>query len=188
MEQMLRNTILSEDGRTEIENIKHPTTKIESLASRRCIQEIAKELEIEYAGIYKDDHDKPHIINNKFHISISHSFPYAVGILHKKLPVGIDIEKPKEKLLKISERFLSRDEWLYAGDDIKKICVYWTGKEAIYKLNGKNGLSFKNNIFIHPFQLKKRDVIKSELILNGSSTKIAISYRYHDGHYIGFCF
>jgi len=68
--------------------------------------------------------------------------------------------------------------------------VYWVGKEAIYKLNGKKGLSFRKNIFIHPFQLKKRDVIKSELIINerSRSTKIAVNYRFHDGHYIGFCF
>jgi len=188
LEQMLRYTALSETGKKEIENIHHPTTKIESLASRRCIQEIAKEIGMEYAGLYKDKFEKPHIIDSKYHISISHSYPYAVGILHKKLQVGIDIEKPKEKLLSISQRFLSRDEWLYAGDDIRKLCVYWTGKEAIYKLNGKKGLSFRNNIFIHPFQLKKRDVIKSELILNERSTKIAVNYRYHDGHYIGFCF
>ena len=187
-EHFIRYTTLSEEGRKEIEGIHHPITRIESMASRKCIHEIALEMGLDYKGIYKDEYDKPHIIGTKYYISISHSYPYAVGILHKKLPVGIDIEKPKDKLLRISQRFLSRDEWLYAGDDLKKLCVYWAGKEAIYKLNGKKGLSFKENIFIHPFQLKKRDVIKSELILGGRATKIAVNYRYHDNHYISFCF
>lgn len=188
LEQMLRNTVLSHEGKEEVEKIHHPITKIESLGSRRCIQEIASEMGIDYKGIYKDEFDKPHLIDSKFFISISHSYPYAAGILHKKLPVGIDIEKPKDKLLRVSRRFLSNDEWLYAGDDLKKLCVYWTGKEAIYKLNGKKGLSFQKNIFIHPFQLRRRDVIKSELRINELSAKIAVNYRYHDGYYIAFCF
>lgn len=188
LEQMLRNTVLSEEGKEEIEKIHHPVTKIESLGSRRCIQQIAKEIGMDYKGVYKDEFDKPHLVDSKFHISLSHAYPYAAGIVHKKLPVGIDIEKPKEKLLKVSQRFLCRDEWLYAGDDLKKLCVYWTGKEAIYKLNGRKGLSFQKNIFIHPFQLKRRDVIKSELILADRKTKIAVNYRYHNGHYIAFCF
>lgn len=188
LEQMLRNTILSDEGKAEIEKIHHPTAKVESLSSRRCIQQIANEIGMDYQGVYKDEFDKPHLVNSKFHISLSHSYPYAAGILHKKLPAGIDIEKPKEKLLKVSQRFLCRDEWLYAGDDLKKLCVYWTGKEAIYKLNGRKGLSFQKNIFIHPFQLRRRDVIKSELILSDRKTKIALNYRYHNGHYIAFCF
>jgi len=189
IEQMLRNTILSEAGRVEMEAIHHPTKQLESLASRRCIQEISNHIGMEYKGMYKDEFDKPHLIDKKFYISISHSYPYAVGILHKRLPVGIDIEKPQEKLLRISKRFLTDNEWIYAGDDINKLCVYWTGKEAIYKLNGRKGLSFKQNILIHPFQLRKRDVIKSELLLpNGGSTKVAINYRYFSGHYVSFCF
>ena len=188
LEQMLRNTILSEEGKAEIDSIHHPQKQIESLASRRCIQEIMQSLNTNYEGMYKDEFDKPHLINNKFHISISHSFPYAVGIVHKKLPVGIDIEKPVDKLLNISKRFLSQNEWLYAGDDLNKLCVYWTGKEAIFKLNGKKGISFKENIYIHPFQLRKRDVIKSELLLNEGSTKIAIIYRNLNAHYISICF
>lgn len=187
-EQMFRNTILGEEGKKEIESVHHPIKQIESLASRRCIQEIMNQLGVEYCGMYKDAFDKPHLLNKKYFVSISHSYPYAVGILHKRLPVGIDIEKPKEKLLKISNRFLNETEWIYAGDDINKLCVYWTGKEAIYKLNGKKGLSFKKNIVIHPFQLKKRDVIKSELLLEKGATKIAINYRYIKGYYISFCF
>ena len=188
LEQLLRNTILSTEGKQEIESIHHHQKQIESLASRRCIQEIMQTLGAEYTGIHKDEFDKPHLIDSKFHISISHSYPYAVGILHKKLPVGIDIEKPIDKLLKISKRFLSENEWLYAGDDLNKLCIYWTGKEAIFKLNGKKGISFRENIYIHPFQLRKRDVVKSELILDSGPTKIAVNYRLLNGHYISFCF
>jgi phosphopantetheinyl transferase len=80
----------------------------------------------------------------------------------KKLPVGIDIEKPVEKLGRISHRFLNEEEFNDSMGDLRKLCIYWSGKEAIFKLNGKVGLNFKNDIRIHPFTLHKRDVVKSE--------------------------
>ncbi|MGF1637717.1 MAG: 4'-phosphopantetheinyl transferase family protein [Cyclobacteriaceae bacterium] len=188
LDQLERNTILSEHGLTELNKITHATRKMESLASRRCLQEIFKEMGKSYQGIYKDIHNKPHLVNNDYHISISHSYPYAVGILHKKLPVGIDIEKPIEKLRKVAPRFLQPAEFIDAEDELKKLCVYWTGKEAIFKLNGRRTMNFKENIKIHPFVLRKRDVIRSEMYVTGTSVKIALNYREIDGHFISFCF
>lgn len=188
LDQLERNTFLSSQGLDEVSNISHPTRKRESLASRRCLQEIFKELGKPYYGIYKDIHNKPHLVNNDYYISISHSFPYAVGILHKKLPVGIDIEKPVEKLKVVATRFLRPEEFDDAGDDLRKLCVYWTGKEAIFKLNGHRSMNFQDNIRIHPFVIRKRDVIRSEMLVSNTMVKIALNYREMHGHYISFCF
>ena len=98
MDQLLAKVVLSENGIKEIEEISHPIKQRERLAARCCIQELVKQTGKEYNGITKDEHDKPHLIDLSYNISISHSFPYAAAILHKKLPVGIDIEKPVEKL------------------------------------------------------------------------------------------
>jgi 4'-phosphopantetheinyl transferase len=81
----------------EIEGINHPVKQRERLAARCCVRELVVQTGKTYEGIVKDDHDKPHLIGLKYHISISHSFPYAAAILHKKLRVGIDVEKPVEK-------------------------------------------------------------------------------------------
>jgi 4'-phosphopantetheinyl transferase len=188
LDQLERNTFLSPQGLDEISNISHPTRKRESLASRRCLQEIFKEMGKSYYGIYKDIHSKPHLVNSDYHISISHSFPYAVGILHKKLPVGIDIEKPVEKLKVVASRFLRPEEFIDAGDDLRKLCVYWSGKEAIFKLNGHRSMNFQDNIRIHPFVIRKRDVIRSEMLVSNTLVKIALNYREMHGHYISFCF
>ena len=188
VEQLLYKIRLSDDGKREIEGISHPIKKRERLASRCCIQELVKQMGREYDGIIKDSHDKPHLIGINYHISISHSFPYAVGILHKKLPVGIDIEKPQEKIGRIAHRFLNDEEFADCNGEMKKLCVYWSGKEAIFKLNGKMGLNFKRDIRIAPFILKDRDVIRSEFAVGEDVARVALNYQELNDHIICYCF
>lgn len=186
--QMERNVLLSEQGKEELQEIKHPTKKLESLASRRCIQEIMKFIGKDYHGIYKDEHSKPHLIDSNYQISISHSFPYATGILHKKLKVGIDLEKPVEKLTNVANRFLNDEEFIHADGNLKALAIYWSGKEAIYKLNGRYGLSFREDIKIYPFPVRKRDTIRSEMLIESKPVRISLHYRELYGYYITFCF
>lgn len=188
VEQLRSKVMLSDDGKKELERISHPIKQRERLASRCCVQELVKQVGKEYKGITKDDHDKPHLIGLNFHISISHCFPYAVAILHKKLRVGIDIEKPVEKLGRIAHRFLNDEEFSDCDGDIKKLCIYWSGKEAIFKLNGKIGLNFKKDIRISQFVLHKRDVIRSEFSVGEHTAKIALNYRDLNSHIICYCF
>lgn len=187
VDQLHKKIVLSADGQREMDLISHPIKRRERLASRYCVQELVKKTGKEYKGITKDDHDKPHLIDLKYHISISHSYPYAVAILHKKLSVGIDIEKPVEKLGRIAHRFLNDQEFADSEGDIKKLCIYWAGKEAIFKLNGKMGLNFKKDIRIFPFTLYKRDIIRSEFIVGDSTTKIALNYQEINGQIICYC-
>ena len=187
MDQLLAKVVLSEDGKKEIDKITHPIKQRERLAARGCIQELVKQTGHEYNGITKDEHDKPHLIGLKYHISISHSYPYAVAILHKKLPVGIDIEKPVEKLGRISHRFLNDSEFEDSMGDLKKLCIYWSGKEAIFKLNGKVGLNFKQDIRIHPFELHKRDVVRSEFSIGENIARVALNYQEINGHVVAYC-
>jgi phosphopantetheinyl transferase len=187
VDELKHRVVLSKSGIDELVRISHPVKIKERLASRLCVQELVQNFDLEYKGIEKDEHNKPHLIDIDYHISISHSFPLAVAIIHKKLPVGIDIEKPVEKLRKIAHRFLDDQEYENAGNDPNKLCIYWTGKEAIYKLNGKKDLNFKRDIRIFPFELKKRDVIRSEFMINGRSVKLALDYRELKGHVISYC-
>ena len=185
--QLERKVALSEDGKKELERISHPIKQRERIASRGCVQELVRKIGKEYHGITKDDHDKPHLIDHNYHISISHSYPYAVAILHKLLPVGIDIEKPVEKLGRIAHRFLNEKEFYECDGDIRKLCIYWAGKEAIYKLNGKLGLNFKQDIRIPNFDLKQQDVIRSEFSIGEDITRIALNYLEYDSHIICYC-
>ena len=59
-------------------DIKNEIKKKEFYASRILIEKMCKELNIKFNGIKKDDNGKPYLINSKYHISISHKFPYVL--------------------------------------------------------------------------------------------------------------
>ena len=86
-------------------------------------------------------------LENRY-ISLSHSFDYsAVTISDKK--VGVDVEKFRLKISKISHKFISAKEINLIGDQsIENLTKVWTIKEAVYKAFGFSGIDFKKNIAI----------------------------------------
>ncbi len=49
---------------------------------------------------------------------------------------GVDIERIDEKVKKIKSKFLSEDEELVVGKNLKKLVEYWSIKETAYKVDG----------------------------------------------------
>jgi phosphopantetheinyl transferase len=151
------------------EEIISPAKRKEFLAGRALVKALVEKVGFQYSGIRKDEQGKPYLRDQHHEISLSHSSPYVAAQVDAKAPVGIDIEQPKEKLLRIAPRMLSEQEQKDAGDDIVKHCVYWCAKEAMYKLYGKRGLHFHNELNIDPFTLKRsgelRGYIKSDIIV-----------------------
>ena len=97
---------------------------------------------------------KPSLSDGVF-ISITHSHEFSAIILSSK-PVGIDIEKQRDKIIRIEDKFVSDKEKEYleqSENRIKTLTILWGAKEALYKLYGTTGLSFKNHIDVAPFNL-----------------------------------
>ena len=57
-----------------------------------------------------DAYGKPRLRNSGLYLSISHSGDYSAVITSKKVSVGIDIERLKDRILRIKDRFLSVEE------------------------------------------------------------------------------
>ncbi|WP_025742766.1 4'-phosphopantetheinyl transferase family protein [Aquimarina pacifica] len=105
--------------------------------------------------LYYDEFGKPHLTDGKY-ISITHSFTFA-GIIISDVPVGIDIEKQRDKINKIAHKFVNDFENGYVEKEensVKMLTAIWGGKESLYKLHATAGLSFKQHIFISPFTLE----------------------------------
>lgn len=130
----------------------HPIKQLEWLASRTCVKYTVEQLEHNYQGIEKDEFNNPYLLKMKGFVSLSHTRNYAVAVVSLEKEVGIDMEKVSDKLNRVSHKFLSESERLHAGDDLLKMCVYWCAKESLYKWYGKKNLSFKDNLFIEPFE------------------------------------
>jgi 4'-phosphopantetheinyl transferase len=127
-------------------NISNNQKKIEYLVGKICIQEACRLNGISFVGIHKDEYGKPHLTGSDYELSISHTVDYVGVVLRKFKPLGIDIEKPQQKMFKILNRLFSTEEVQAVGERLEMASLYWSGKEALYKLYGKRQVDFKNNL------------------------------------------
>lgn len=149
--------------------------RLEYLAGRALIKTIVERLGLSYSGTKKDDAGKPFLRDSPHQISLSHSFPYAAAQIHPTIAVGIDVEQPKEKLLRIAARVLSIDEQRDAGRDPVKHCIYWCAKEAMYKIHGRRGLHFNSQLLLDPFELQQKGSLRGR-IRDGGEQIIGLEY------------
>jgi 4'-phosphopantetheinyl transferase len=157
---------IKEEDLATSSNATHPIKQLEWLASRTCVKYTVELLEHNYQGIEKDEYNNPYLFEIQGFVSLSHTSNYAVAIVSLEEEVGIDIERILDKLSRVAHKFLSESERLHAGDDLLKMCIYWCAKESLYKWYGKKNLSFKDNIFIEPFE-EKPTMVKGEIFIDG---------------------
>jgi phosphopantetheine--protein transferase-like protein len=122
---------------------------IEKQAALYVVRTILKDDTLEI--LYRES-GKPYLSNN-IQISISHSYDWLVVLFSfNGVAVGVDIEKVRDKVLNIKEKFLSEKELQdLKNASVEKYITYWAVKEAIYKAIGKIGLIFEEHIYIEDF-------------------------------------
>ncbi|MGH1388277.1 4'-phosphopantetheinyl transferase family protein [Kordia sp.] len=111
--------------------------------------------------LYYDSVGKPHLKDGK-HISITHSFNFSAIIVSDTIPVGIDIEKQRDKILRIAHKFTPLQEYKTIANHealVRKVTIVWGGKEAIYKVYAEKGLSFLKHIDIDDFSMEASQTI-----------------------------
>jgi 4'-phosphopantetheinyl transferase len=159
------------------DTMTHPQKRLEFLAGRVLTQQLMQSTGLTYRGLTKDTHGKPFLKDSQWQISLSHSFPYVAVLLREHDSAGIDIEQPKEKLLRIAPRILHPEELADAGADITKHCILWCAKESLIKIYGRKDLVLAKNLQISPFSLEKEGSIIGRIIVDSSITTVNLRYR-----------
>jgi 4'-phosphopantetheinyl transferase len=105
------------------------------------------------SGIAYDEFGKPYLENGAGQISVAHSGKYATLIISKTNRVGIDIEAIQPKIMRLTHKFMTKEEMEYkfASRTTESLCVIWCAKEALYKLQGGRGLVFSEHIYMNHF-------------------------------------
>jgi 4'-phosphopantetheinyl transferase len=146
---------------------KNSSTRLNSMKSELhqkgfvSIRHLLKEVGYTDADLIYDEYGKPHLKNGKF-ISITHSYTFTAIIVSDDLHVGIDIEKQREKILKIAHKFTPFEEYkTIANVDalISKLTIVWGAKESLYKIFGKKKLLFLHHIYIEDFRFADEKTI-----------------------------
>jgi 4'-phosphopantetheinyl transferase len=137
------------DGR-QVMSFGNELRKKHWLSYRLILQKLLKKNKVR---VIYDEFGKPGIPDFKGHLSVSHSGNFAAAIVSLHSPVGIDIERIRERIERVSERFMSKAEHENTGnkDRLEKLHIYWGAKESLYKLHGKPEVDLQNDIRIEPF-------------------------------------
>ena len=141
---------LSQNSSSRLQSMKSELHQKGFLSIRHLLKEVGYS---DFDLIY-DEFGKPHLKDGRF-ISITHSFTFTGIIVSDELPVGIDIEKQREKILKIAHKFTPFEEYkTIANADalVSKLTIVWGAKESLYKIYGKKKLLFLHHIYIEDFK------------------------------------
>ncbi|QLG45632.1 4'-phosphopantetheinyl transferase family protein [Costertonia aggregata] len=132
--------------------------------------------------LYYDASGKPHLKDGK-HISITHSSYFTAIIVSETDEVGIDVEKQRDKILRIAHKFTPLQEYsTIANTDalVRKLTVVWGCKESLYKIYATHGLSFLHHIVISDFSLFDGET-SGEIIYKGDTSKYEIKFLEFEG-------
>lgn len=124
------------------------------------IRHLLKEINLNDADLEYDEFGKPHL--KEGYISITHSFNFTAIIYSTNKVVGIDIEKQRDKILKIAHKFTPFQEYKTIANHtalISKLTIVWGAKESLYKIYGKKKLRFLEHIYIDDFKFEDERTI-----------------------------
>lgn len=155
-EQLKNELVLNKKSSLRLKSMKSEMHQCGFLSIRNLLREAG----YSDTDLYYDTSGKPHLKDNKF-ISITHSHNFS-AIIISDVAVGIDIELQRDKIIKIAPKFCHLEfEYLNAetADFIRKLTVIWGTKEAVFKIQNQEGISFKNHIYVYPFELNSKQNI-----------------------------
>jgi len=168
--------------RTDIELSENSKNRLFTMSSdlhRRGFLSIRHLLKI--AGysdlqLFYTDNGKPHLEDGK-HISITHSYEFT-AIIISDVPIGIDIEKQRDKIKRIAPKFIGYEEDFISSleNSIKELTVVWGAKESMYKLYGKKGLGFKAHCLVEPFTMNS-DLTISRIVYEDDNLKFDVYFQ-----------
>ena len=172
------NVFLSDKSQIRLDSMKSELHQRGFLSVRHLL----KEAGYSDTDLIYDEFGKPHLKDGT-HISITHSFTFSGIIISEDVPVGIDIEKQRDKILKIAPKFTPFEEYkTIANVDalISKLTIVWGAKESLYKIYGKKKLLFLHHIYIEDFKFANEKT-SGEIRFDGEVSSYTIHFLEFEG-------
>lgn len=191
-EKLLGEVQLNEKSLLRLNGMKSQLHQRAFLSVRKLLQEAGyNDFDLQY-----DESGKPHLNTNNCHtepvvVSISHSHHFSTLIISDQ-KVGIDIEMQRDKIIRIADKFVNNKELLRFGDTntpdyIKKLTVKWGAKEAIFKIRNEPGISFKDHIWVNPFEIRDQKTIAT-LEMENVKQQFSIYFEEFEGFTLVYAF
>ncbi len=137
--------------------------------------------------LFYDTLGKPHLKDGT-HISITHSYNFTSIIVSRRDEVGVDIEKQRDKILRIAHKFTPIEEYKTLANTealVTKLTMVWGAKESLYKIYATKGLSFLHHIYIKDFSITD-NTTTGEIIYKGIKTGYLICFSEMEGFSLAY--
>ena len=135
--------ILNSQEYARFKEFKHPNRRRDYIATRLLFNHLFQGEKIRY------NENRAPFIENGPQISISHCSNIAAIALNHNHEIGLDIEFPRNKVIQLYRKFLSEDEVKHFNtSDVNELTKVWSAKEALYKLSGRKGIIFKEELLL----------------------------------------
>lgn len=172
-----RNISLTDHCRKRVDGMKSELHKRGFMSVRHLLAEAG------YTDhdLYYTENGKPHLKDGK-HISITHSYTFSAIIVSTQA-VGIDIEKKRDKILRIAPKFTPIEEYLTLNNTearVRKLTIVWGAKESIYKLYSQEGLSFLKHINVRDFNFEDLKTT-AKVYYNGNQSEYVLDFLEFEG-------
>jgi len=148
-EELSRNIMLTQKSQTRVNNMKSDLHKRGFMSVRHLLAVTG----YDDNELFYDEIGKPHLKDGNS-ISITHSFTFSGIIVSEDLNVGIDIEKQRDKIVRIAHKFTPIQEYKTVANHealVRKLTIVWGAKESLYKIYEQEGLSFLQDINVKNF-------------------------------------
>jgi phosphopantetheinyl transferase len=180
-------------------SVTHPHKRVQHLAGRFLLQFLFPDFPYELIRIA--DTRKPFLPDERYHFSISHCGDYAAAIVSRNKRVGVDVEIPAEKIMRIQDKFLSQNEkeftidnqqWAMGNEQwatgnkqlaignmeaIRASTLLWSAKEAVFKWYGEGSVDFRQHIQLQKLN-KGAETI--DCFFAKTQSQLLIHYRQFD--------
>jgi len=179
LEELFGQAALSEEIKSEVQSFRSETRRKEWLTLRILLKDVIGVAH--YDDIVYDEKGKPHLKDGSGHISFSHTRNFAAVMFHRTKNIGIDVETVRERIEKISHKFLSDEEQAFTQNErrIDMLHIIWGAKEVLFKMYGKGGLDFKKQLRVRPFIAGEGNV-DIELRVDSVVSRYKINYFFSD--------
>lgn len=153
--------------------IKSESRVLEILSARILIKELTREEK----EVYYNDSGKPFLVDQSYHISVSHTENYVAVVIDKEKHLGLDIEYISEKIKRVRSRVIASNEYIDKENELVHLLLHWSAKEAMFKFIDVEGVDFLKHLFVCSFTPRKEGSFKAAEIRTKNQHNFKAYYK-----------
>ncbi|MCU0462369.1 MAG: 4'-phosphopantetheinyl transferase superfamily protein [Bacteroidales bacterium] len=179
---LLQLAELDNEDKKRFRGFASNSRRLEFLSVRALLAELlGKDARIVY-----NKNNKPFLKDGSRFISITHSHKLTAILTSTTEKVGIDLEYMSSNISSFAFKFLNRKEKITRENDLRKyhLYIHWCAKESLYKICDKEGINFRKNITIEPFELKESGEINGFVKTDRINESFDLWYSKYDNYAI----